>query len=965
MKQFTLSLHTWKVFFFLILFLLTWRQGSAQPNLVQKPSFENPDSCVTQYSDPDTTNNEHDQLVKRLATWNTATIGSPDYFNTCNTYTCVNGLAFHSGLTTGDFLKTVNVPSNLFGYQQARTGNAYAGIIAGSDNQKEFAEGSFSAPLKPNRRYLVSFWVSLANGSNFALKHLGAYICRGNYYESTTQTITPLPHILSNDTITDTASWVLVQGVYVAQGNEDHIVLGHFGSVAADSFHVQNSTACYSSGRWAYYYIDDVSVTEICSCDTPELGTKYNKVLAFSVPPDPNKCYYSLDIESNSGACAVRSAKIVELPSNSVLLAKTDFNDGLITPGSGLHTNVLRVPDYIAVPKFSGKKIIKTIFYDASGNELCSQTDTIESCDCCKTGYYTAGIASAETSPAGKCCWDIALASDPNACDLSGMKVRSADGITTLMPFTAFNLGLLHAGQIRPGAITGFCLNRFPAKKAVLLDLFDAAGNLVCTLADTLTGCGCNCDTPYLGVSVHNNELSTPYSEYCGYYLNINSRDSSACIVKSVKVLDGSGNEILAQTPVNGGAILPGSGLRTGAVSGISVPRFSGKKAIRIVLYDENGDPLPCEINDSLTGCGECDGCIYINDLKLRAVKITSSAGNCCWKLYLSNPKVCDVNLFKGFMLGVASPGSTMLSSADAQWNSTILGGSYIKWESPSGINVIPADSEIYLGNLCMNAKSRHILRLGVTYSGDQFDMCDGPDDTLSCECIDFACNHAGWISMRLVYQPTPSGCCWTVYAKNNGECALKATSLGIGTDKSVISAGNGDWNIYPPNSSFSAVQWADPSGNSVLQPGQEVKLGTFCVPPNSGKVKIWKMADQCMDVLIGQVDCTTGKGIGKRSITTATEENALIPVIAQATFSAYPNPFGQELNLRYSLERDSRVRIEIYDVTGRLVDAVDDHYLRSDGEKQLSYDASQLGKGVYVLKLVADGVVSSISVVK
>jgi hypothetical protein len=72
------------------------------------------------------------------------------------------------------------------------------------------------------------------------------------------------------------------------------------------------------------------------------------------------------------------------------------------------------------------------------------------------------------------------------------------------------------------------------------------------------------------------------------------------------------------------------------------------------------------------------------------------------------------------------------------------------------------------------------------------------------------------------------------------------------------------------------------------------------------------------------------------------------------------PNPFKPNTTIRYSLPRETQVRIVIYDINGRVVRRLVDG-IESAGERTAPWDGrddsgSTIGSGVYLVALEADG---------
>ncbi len=69
----------------------------------------------------------------------------------------------------------------------------------------------------------------------------------------------------------------------------------------------------------------------------------------------------------------------------------------------------------------------------------------------------------------------------------------------------------------------------------------------------------------------------------------------------------------------------------------------------------------------------------------------------------------------------------------------------------------------------------------------------------------------------------------------------------------------------------------------------------------------------------------------------------------------AYPNPFNPTTVIPFSMKRDGKAHITVYDVTGRLVsELVNDNI--SAGQHQVIFDGANLSSGVYFIRGILDG---------
>lgn len=244
-------------FFFFLLFI---NMGlKAQGNLAPNFSFEQYSSC------PDFS----DQIY--LATpWFQPTQGTSDYFNSCT--------------SSGSY---VGVPNNILGYQAAKTGVAYAGLITYlPGNYREYIEAKMNAPLIAGQKYFVSFYVSLADSIRYATDGIGLYFSNDTLKNETEYLLSVTPQIRNpeGNIIIDRTSWTKISGTYIAAGGEKFITIGNFKDDAhTDTVRAPGGSAS-NGGLYdytAYYYIDDVCISTdslLCNNVLPVTLLSFNAV---------------------------------------------------------------------------------------------------------------------------------------------------------------------------------------------------------------------------------------------------------------------------------------------------------------------------------------------------------------------------------------------------------------------------------------------------------------------------------------------------------------------------------------------------------------------------------------------------------------------------------------------------------------------------------------------------------------
>jgi len=209
------------------------------PNLVPNPGFESYSSCPITASD-----------IDLAVPWFQPTIGTSDFFNRCAPTNAATA-----------------VPTNAFGNQEAHSGDGYAGAAAFGSNYREYIESPLLTPLVAGQTYEVSFYVSLADESSFAIDNLGAHFSVGavsNYPASGIFSVTPQVRNPPGTFLSSGNDWMLIQGAFTAAGGENYVTIGNFRNDANTPAIVVNG----SQTLIAYYFIDDVTVRACESCLT-------------------------------------------------------------------------------------------------------------------------------------------------------------------------------------------------------------------------------------------------------------------------------------------------------------------------------------------------------------------------------------------------------------------------------------------------------------------------------------------------------------------------------------------------------------------------------------------------------------------------------------------------------------------------------------------------------------------------
>ncbi|MCU0433232.1 MAG: hypothetical protein MUC87_07260 [Bacteroidia bacterium] len=241
----------------------------AQQNLVRNPSFEFDTIAPPidelnwrryRYWMSDHASEAANPKIVLTQHWYQPTQGTTDYYNSYK--------SSHVGFST----------------KNARTGKGRIGIIAGvchnslaswliyQNGYSEYVSTRLTQPLEAGKTYCVRYYVAHDRKSNFAAARLGALLTRDSILmpEYSRQIWQQQPQVMndSNRYITSNMGWVMICDTFIARGGEEFLTLGNFDFYRPK--HIRKINKKMRGGiRWSpmdkfsYYYIDDVSVTEV------------------------------------------------------------------------------------------------------------------------------------------------------------------------------------------------------------------------------------------------------------------------------------------------------------------------------------------------------------------------------------------------------------------------------------------------------------------------------------------------------------------------------------------------------------------------------------------------------------------------------------------------------------------------------------------------------------------------------
>ncbi|MBK6985659.1 MAG: T9SS type A sorting domain-containing protein [Bacteroidetes bacterium] len=216
-----------------LVFITTSLVSNSQ-NLVPNGSFETYTICPNSASQ-----------VYYAVPWTGKDNNSVDYFNSCS--------------------PTRNVPYSGSGFQYAKEGVAYSALwfLNGFGNDyREYLQVGLTSQLTNTKYYLLKFYTNNYI-TKYAVNNIGAALTASAIGASggsgSVINITPSVVKFGNPIINDTLNWIEVSGIIQANGTEQFLTIGNFN----DDNSTDTLSVNYSSYPGAYYYIDDVSLTNI------------------------------------------------------------------------------------------------------------------------------------------------------------------------------------------------------------------------------------------------------------------------------------------------------------------------------------------------------------------------------------------------------------------------------------------------------------------------------------------------------------------------------------------------------------------------------------------------------------------------------------------------------------------------------------------------------------------------------
>lgn len=233
-----------------ILFLHLAGQLNAQLELIPNGGFEDVNKKVVTY----------DQF-SHVADWSNATLAQSEAFDKSAS------------------AKTVGIPANDYGTMEPREGERYAGFMAwkadvrknfdamdandafvpGWNSLSDYLKCMLKAPLKEGTTYELVMHIALSGNSDRTINGIGAYFSTVDIQEPHLRMLQEIPQIFMEKPIEEKGKWIEVRERFKADEKAQYLIVGTFPYGGLEGKQVVEG----ADNRYAYYYIDGISLKEV------------------------------------------------------------------------------------------------------------------------------------------------------------------------------------------------------------------------------------------------------------------------------------------------------------------------------------------------------------------------------------------------------------------------------------------------------------------------------------------------------------------------------------------------------------------------------------------------------------------------------------------------------------------------------------------------------------------------------
>jgi len=270
----------------LIVMFITCGVCDAQ-NLIPNADFESTANCIN------------------ADLWISPSLGTPDYYNVCNT----------GGLW--------GVPSNYNGFEYPHSGNAYFGFLIKNSGAitvewREYIQVQLLNPLIVGNTYYLGMFLSLADDqSQYGSDAIGALFTTVPVFQNDNLHFVQIPQALNQpgNFIINKNGWVQIMMSFIADSAYSYITIGNFFDDANTGY------VPVSGGSWprAYFYIDDVCLSSDSAFCISTVGiTEVKESNEISLFPNPFQDNLKITLNNNE----INTVIIYDCTSREILKQK-------------------------------------------------------------------------------------------------------------------------------------------------------------------------------------------------------------------------------------------------------------------------------------------------------------------------------------------------------------------------------------------------------------------------------------------------------------------------------------------------------------------------------------------------------------------------------------------------------------------------------------------------------------------
>ncbi|MBU3680228.1 MAG: hypothetical protein FGM32_11615 [Candidatus Kapabacteria bacterium] len=407
---------------------------------------------------------------------------------------------------------------------------------AATDLWREYLEVELVCPLERGKQYTLTFYASLAEISTRALK-LEARISPEPYLTvpfGDCQTIPDddgptakvgIPYtngakgeVYQSGHIKDKSGWTKLTHTFTAKGGERYLTIGNFEERpdARESEPAMHDCApIFSSSNaieFAYYYIDDVRISQSIDCFCKENDQAFRAKLVKIDSEDPSTCCYSFQLSNGGigspqydclyGACSIYGVELLK-PGGSGADSEVVFSWKSSDPGNNSPMKEPITADNqwhelgtLCMPVFRNteERTFVVAIKGQDGNTLCKEQITYTGCEgLCECDDFNKSVVVSLADSLDKCCFAVSI----DASKLQrGCEIHSVDIYDNSHPPRMITPTYTPANPVNsyPGILYKFCLDRDDGNTNGSKEIVfrDATGTIICRKSVDLY-CDCDC----------------------------------------------------------------------------------------------------------------------------------------------------------------------------------------------------------------------------------------------------------------------------------------------------------------------------------------------------------------------------------------------------------------------------------------------------------------------------------------